>query len=77
MKYNKSGIIGVHYNIAKNIWRVSFNFETGVIKQFDCKTKEEAIKLRTQLEDEYYGEFSFRNSQELAKQYEIKEEIDG
>lgn len=76
-KNNSSGFAGVQCQKEKNgrvRWRVSFNFESNIVKTIDCHSKEEAIALRRKLEEIYYGEYSYNNSQKKAKEYEIKEE---
>lgn len=81
LNINNSGITGVYFYKRKDRpndkghWRVRFNIKKNKQKQFDCKSKEEAIALRKILEKKYHGEFSYDNSQSIAKKYEIKEEI--
>lgn len=64
-KNNTSGINGVYYSDYHKCWRVRIRINNKE-KQFDCKSKEEAIQLRKELEDKYYGEFTYDNSQKYA-----------
>lgn len=66
-KNNTSGINGVYFCKFHNRWRCRININ-GKTKQFDCKNKEDAIRLRKELEDKYYGEYSYANSQANFKE---------
>ena len=62
---NTSGINGVYYNNSHRCWRATININKKHY-QYDCKTFDEAVKLRKELEDKYYGEYSYGNSQKIA-----------
>lgn len=64
-KNNTSGVTGVTHSRRRDCWTASIYID-GKVKEFDCKTKEEAIKLRKELENKYYGEFTYDNSQKFA-----------
>lgn len=64
-KNNTSGVAGVHYNKSKNTWRATINYD-GKHHQYNCKTFESAVNLRKDLENKYYGDFSYENSQKIS-----------
>lgn len=66
-KNNTSGYTGVYYSKSHQTWRTTIGIN-GKRKQFDCKNKESAIKLRKELEDKYYGEYTYDNSQKNFKE---------
>lgn len=70
---NKSGIPGVHWSEYEQKWMVTIHIN-GKQKHYRRKTFEEAVALRKELEEKYYGEDSFDNLQKRAQQYKLKEE---
>lgn len=69
-KNNTSGVTGVVYAPDRNKWRAAININ-GKSKYYSCDSFEAAVALRKQLEDDYYGDFSYRRSQEIANQNNI------
>ena len=53
---NTSGHIGVHFNKKTNKWIAQIGVKGKKISK-SCNSKEEAITLREQWEEEYFGEF--------------------
>jgi len=66
-KNNTSGYSGIYWAKDRNKWRVRININ-GKRMLFSCDNLEEAYSLRRELEDEYYGNYSYRRSQEIAEQ---------
>lgn len=65
-KNNSSGINGVYFSEYHKKWRVRININ-GKTKQYVCDSYDEAVVLRNKLEDKYYGDYSYRRSQEIAQ----------
>lgn len=65
-KNNKSGYPGVHYDSYKNAWIASISVANKKCKTYQFKTKEEAIQCRKELEEIYYHQYSYHNSQLYA-----------
>lgn len=62
--YSTSGVTGVGFDAKRNKWRARIK-----VNKFDMhlgyfETKEEAIHARQLAEDKYFGEYSYRKSQE-------------
>ena len=72
-KNNKSGVNGVWWSNYDQRWVASIRINK---KQYtyNRRTFEEAVALRKELEEKYYGEDSFDNLQKIAQQYKLKEE---
>lgn len=60
---NTSGTTGVSFHKASGMWIGYIKFNGKQIRKY-AKTKEDAIKLREQLEEQYFGEYSYKNSME-------------
>ena len=60
---NTSGVTGVHFDKSKKKWiaRIVINGERIVLGEYD--NFEDAKQKRLIAENEYYGEFSYNNSQ--------------
>ena len=61
---NTSGYIGVYKN--GNAWRAELTSE-GYIYGKTFKDKNEAVVYRTELENKYYGEYSYKNSMNMKE----------
>lgn len=61
---NTSGYTGVSFNKSKNKWiaYIAINGEQKYLGAFD--KKEDAVKVRKEAEEKYFGEFSYDNSQD-------------
>lgn len=59
---NKSGCTGVFYDVRNNKYMayITVNNQTMYLGYFD--TKEEAVKIRKEAEEKYFGEYSYDNS---------------
>ena len=68
-KNNKSGVIGVHFDISKNKWvaHIKYNYKDITLKS--SKNKEDCIIARLKAEKSYFGEFA--PQVELFKKYNI------
>lgn len=62
-KNNTSGTTGVHWSKKRQKWvaRITINYKTKYLGSFD--NKEDAVKVRKEAEDKYFGEWSYDNSQ--------------
>ena len=60
---NKSGVSGVRLDEERNKWiaEITYNYKTIHLGRFN--TKEEAVKVRKEAEEKYFGEWSYDNSQ--------------
>ena len=65
-KNNTSGTPGVSFHKASNRWFAYIKINNKQ-KRIYANTKEEAIKFRKQLEDEYFKEYSYENSMNYNK----------
>lgn len=61
---NTSGVVGVNYFKPNNKWRAYITLNGKQIHLGYFNNKEDAIEVRKQAEEEYFGEFSFDNSRE-------------
>lgn len=63
---NKSGVRGVRWDKAEQKWRaeISINGKKKHLGRFD--DFEEAVRIRKEMEEKYFGEYSFDNSQKIA-----------
>lgn len=66
-KNNRSGVTGVHCSQNKWIAKIGLNNEAITLGTFD--SKEEAISVRKEAEEKYYGEYSYDNSQIIGNTY--------
>lgn len=64
---NVSGTVGVCYKKTENVW-VAYITLNGkqILKR--CNSKEDAIKVRKQLEEQYFKEYSYDNSIKIYKE---------
>lgn len=58
---NTSGITGVSFHKGSGMWFGYVKYHGKQIRKY-AKTKERAIELRKQLEEKYFGEYSYENS---------------
>lgn len=58
---NTSGITGVSFHKASQMWFGYIKLNGHQIRKY-ANTKEDAIRFRYELEEQYFGEFSYRNS---------------
>lgn len=63
---NKSGVRGVYWDKVEQKWRaeISINGKKKHLGRFD--DFEEAVRIRKEMEEKYFGEYSFDNSQKIA-----------
>lgn len=66
---NTSGITGVSFHKASQRWFGYIKLNGHQIRKY-ANSKEDAIKIRYELEEQYFGEFSYRNSIKIG---DIKE----
>ena len=71
-KNNTSGVIGVHYVKADNVWQVSLQKEGTRMYFGRFKNFEDAVKTRLLAEKEYFGEFA--PQKHLFKEYGVEME---
>lgn len=69
---NTSGLTGVFYHKRDNKWKAIICYENKNITLGTFDTKEEAQNARLKAEEEYFGEYSYRNSMEQAKEFNVK-----
>lgn len=67
---NTSGVTGVYYDKRGDRWSASIQFNHNVIYLGSSKNKEEAIKMRKDAEEKYFGEYSYSNSMEISNKKE-------
>lgn len=67
-KDNKSGVTGVRWNEHLNKWSASIRYNNNRIHLGYFKDFDEAVKVRREAEDKYFGEWSYENSQKLVKE---------
>ena len=60
---NTSGFSGVTFDSTKNKWIARIGYYNNSIRLGAFDTKEEAIKIRKEAEEKYFGEWSYDNSQ--------------
>lgn len=63
---NSSGVKGVSYNTYKNKWAAYISVNNQKIFLGSFKNKEDAIKIRKEAEEKYFGEYSYDNSMEIG-----------
>lgn len=73
-KNNKSGVLGVHWHNRDEVWEVEIgykkkNYYLGRFKDFD-----EAVKVRKEAEQKYFGEYSYDNSMKLVEQKQCRKD---
>lgn len=68
---NTSGHTGVIWIKNRNRWmaRIEYQGKTTCLGLY--RNIEDAIKARENAEDKYYGEYSYSNSQEVAKEWQV------
>lgn len=59
---NVSGYKGVYYNKKNNRWYARITVNKKTINLGSSKDKEDAIKMRKEAEEKYFGEYSYDNS---------------
>jgi hypothetical protein len=59
--YNTSGEIGVTFDKRRNEWIAQIMYQNKHYCVY-CKTKEEAVIARKNLEDKYFGEYGYHES---------------
>lgn len=67
-KHNKSGVTGVIWHKRREKWRAFITVNQELIELGFFNNFEDAVKIRKEAEDKYFGEFSYDNS----KSYNIK-----
>lgn len=72
-KRNTSGYTGVSWNEKRNEWEVYIFINYKKIHLGWTKDKNEAIKIRKEAEEKYFGEYSYDNSMKIAKENSIIE----
>lgn len=60
---NTSGVTGVSWNKRSSKWLAYIKINGNTINLGEYKDKDEAIKVRKNAEEEYFGEWSYDNSQ--------------
>lgn len=74
IKTNTSGVTGVYYYKNLKKWEACIWLDYQSIRLGLFINKEDAIKARLKAEQQYYGEFSRIESQEISNNFEIKNE---
>ena len=59
---NKSGIAGVYFDNQTNKWRANIKYKNKTIQLGRYKFLDDAIKIRKESEEKYFGEYSYDNS---------------
>lgn len=67
---NTSGVSGVIYHETKEKWVATITVQYERINLGDFENKEDAIKVRKEAEEKYYGEYSYDNSMKGEANYE-------
>lgn len=67
---NTSGITGVSFHKGSGMWFGYVKYNGKQIRKY-AKTKERAIELRKQLEEKYFGEYSYENSINMEDKNDI------
>lgn len=60
---NTSGYTGVHFSKDDGLWCARIQIENKRIYLGKFSTKEEAVRIRKEAEEKYFGEYSYDNSQ--------------
>ena len=64
---NTSGVTGVSFDKTRNKWEASIKFNNkNYKKRFD--SFDDAVKQRKKWEDEFFGEYSYYNSQKTNRE---------
>ena len=63
---NTSGITGVHFDNTFNKWKPQIRVDGKSVPLGYCTNFEDAIKIRKEAEDKYFGEFSYDNSMKVG-----------
>lgn len=74
-KNNKSGVCGVKWHKRDKIWEsvIRVNYKDIYLGRFDDFNL--AVEARKKAEERYFGEWSFDNSQKIAKERNLIEEV--
>ena len=67
-KDNTSGVTGVYWNKRQNSWAASIGVNKKVIHLGYFSNFEDAVKVRKEAEEKYFGEYSFDNSQKSLEE---------
>ena len=67
-KNNTSGVSGVHWHSRDNVWESWIRVDYERIYLGRYANFEDAVKVRKEAEEKYYGEYSYDNSQKLYKE---------
>ena len=62
-EHNTSGYTGVHFSKDDGLWCARIQIENKRIYLGKFSTKEEAVRIRKEAEEKYFGEYSYDNSQ--------------
>lgn len=67
-KNNKSGVTGVFWSKNVNKWvaQIKYNYKQNILGYFNDFN--EAVKVRKEAEEKYFGKYSYDNSQKYLKQ---------
>lgn len=63
---NTSGYTGVYYNVELNKWTAKIGHNNQLIYLGLFDTKEDAINIRKEAEEKYFGEYSYDNSMKIG-----------
>lgn len=66
---NTSGVTGVHFDKTRNKWLASIMVDYKDISLGRYDTFEEAVNVRKEAEDRYFGEYSYGNSMKIVSNY--------
>lgn len=72
---NTSGITGVSFHKGSSMWFGYVKYNGKQIRKY-ARTKEKAIELRRQLEEKYFGEYSYANSMNKENQNERRDKAE-
>ena len=75
-KNNTSGVTGVYYEKSIHKWNAAIMIDGKKINLGYYKDIEDAIKVRKEAEEKYFGEFSYDNSMKIAEKNKIQPEDD-
>lgn len=65
-KNNTSGDTGISYDNFYSCWRASITVDYKKIHLGSFSNREDALKARIKAEEKYFGEYSYRNSMQIA-----------
>lgn len=74
-KDNKSGVTGVRWDKQKNKWTASIRYNNNKIYLGGYDDFAEAVKIRKEAEEKYFGEWSHDNSQKISKENDYANRI--